>query len=182
MKKSLILASLLLASSSVMASEYFVGADLVKANSSLKGSYTINGTSGSASDSDSDTVVNFKFGMVDNNNRYYVKTGYLYEDTYIDYYSTTLNYERLLEPVNGYTPFIGAHFGRGTLEILGAETTGNEYGVQAGALTNLENGEFEFGFRYSNASAKFSVTSGSDSATVEAESGTALYVGYNYKF
>jgi hypothetical protein len=197
MKKSLVLASLLLVGSSAMASDYFVGANIVNAESSatLSGTATYDGASysGSISDSGRDTNINIKIGLNNIDNRIYIQTGKLYDDSNISYTSTTINYDKFLEKTSsGFTPFIGAHIGNGKFEILGYSQTGTEYGIQTGLLKTLENKKFQFeaGIRYTVASAKFTANESGTingktytvNGTIEADDATALYVGLNYKF
>ncbi len=196
MKKSLIVASLLLAGTSAVAqSEYFIGANLgtIKSGATLSGTATYDGNdiSGSASDSDRDTNINIKAGIINNNNRYSIQTGKLYDEGEVTYTSTTLNYDRLFTETNGFTPFAGVHIGKGKFEIYGWNTTGTEYGIQAGVLKDLKkNFQFEAGLRYTKSNASFSVNEAGTyngkayniNATLEADDATAMYIGINYKF
>ncbi len=215
MKKSLLIASLLLASSSVMANDFFVGANIASANSTIKGtlgltsgSATVDGTTYSAgdsisvSDSDRDANINFKFGIINTEGRYYVKTGDIYDVDGISYKSTTLNYDKFVgSTINGFKPYVGAHIGKGKLDILGYNNTGTEYGIQVGALKQIDNNlAFELGLRHSRSNAKltdstaattesgtlgsssYSLTNAILEASVEAEKMTSLYLGLNYKF
>jgi len=195
-KQSLIVASLLFTGTSAVAqNDFFIGANLgtIKSGATLSGTATYDGNniSGSASDSDRDTNINIKAGIVNNNNRYSVQTGKLYDEGEVSYTSTTLNYDRLFTETSGFTPFVGVHIGKGKFEVYGWETTSTDYGIQAGVLKDLnKNFQFEAGLRYTKSNASFYVNeAGTDNgkayninATLEADDATAMYIGVNYKF
>ena len=196
-KKSLIVASLLLAGTSAVAGDFFVGANLVHAKATAKasvnltgGSATLDGTtynapdSASYSSSDSDNNLNIKFGIDEKNARYYIQTGNLYDVDNVKYSSTTLNYEVKLEPFSGVTPFVGAHIGRGKVTVASASKTGSEYGLQAGILKNINNNlQFETGFRYtkSNISASYSIVNDTSSGTYNGHSYSTNNADMNLK-
>lgn len=96
---------------------------------------------------------------------------------------------------------IGAHIGKGKLDVLGYNNTGTEYGIQVGALKQINNNlSFELGLRHSRSNAKltdstvattesgtigsstYSLTNAVLEASIEAEKMTSLFIGLNYKF
>lgn len=194
--KKIVMASILLASSSLVAGEYFVGANLssVDMGAKISGTASYNGTtvSGSASDSDRDTGFNIKVGKLVDGGRIYLQTGKLYDDGILEYTSTTLNYDKFFTKTsNGFTPFLGAHIGSGSFDILGYSETGTEYGIQAGMLKDIDNKmQVEFGLRHTFTSAKFTANesgtyagnSYSVNGELSSDDGTGFYVGMNYKF
>lgn len=194
--KKIIMASMLLSGISLFAGEYFVGANLSSADTGIKisGTVTINSTTYSAGykDSDRDTNLNAKFGYIDNSARYYIQTGKLFDKGTTEYKSTTINYDRLLnKTVSGFIPFVGLHIGRGEGKIYGLKDTGNEYGIQAGILNNInDKAQFEAGVRHTFTSAKLTASQSgtyvghtySVNGELSSDDVTALYVGLNYKF
>jgi|GEM_PF-1934672 len=197
LKKSLIVASLLLASSSVMASDYFVGVNLLKSNASanVSGTMNIGGTIYSVvENTPSDNNLNFKFGMIDNSNRYTISTGTKLKDKGTEYSSIAISYDYLFEKNDIYTPFIGVSFGKGKLkdELFGNHNV-TEYGVQTGVIIDIENNfEFEAGVSYTKLSCDTTATNKSGTyqgntftnmnGSLDIKSATGLYIGINYKF
>lgn len=197
MKKSLLVASLLLTSSSVMASDYFVGVNLLKSNSSanVSGTMNIGGTTYNVvENTPSDNNLNFKFGMIDNSNRYTISTGTKLKDKGTEYSSTEISYDYLFEKTDIYTPYAGVSLGRGKLkdEIFGNHNVA-EYGVQTGVIIDIKNNfEFEAGVSYTKLSGDTTATNGSGTyqgnaftnlnGSLDTKSATGLYIGINYKF
>lgn len=207
MKKSILTAALLLASSSVMAldSKVFVGLDATSANVDVEygftGTATISGTSYSnlsAETDDTDTSLGIKAGaIIDNNHRiygYYTKTEPDVEGIDSELKILTLNYDYLADTGNAkLSPYIGAHIGQSDYEIIGYSDKSMMYGVQAGILYDIaDNIEFEAGLSYSWMDSKpesptVSGTSGTVTLTnasiyAELQNMTRFYVGMNFKF
>jgi len=177
MKKSLLMASLLLAGSSVMASEYFVGANYLNLDSDIS-------ISDGTTLSEKDKNINFKFGIIDSEKRVYLQTGTVYNDNEygIDYKSTSINYDKLFQSNGKFTPFIGVGIGYGTMDIDELrDESGLEYWFRLGSLINLDNkSSFEIGYTYMKSSIEFAETS--ENYKLDNISSKGLYVGYNYKF
>lgn len=197
MKKSLIVAALLLAGTSAVAQNYFVGVDYIHAKTTATVSSIVNGASiGSETTSDTDNNINLKIGL-DNiaHGRIYIQTGKLDEDTESDrqlkYKSTSLNYDYYIGTYGKFTPYIGAGIGQGKLSweanvngtVISASGNGTEYGVKLGSLVKItDNANFEFGYKYGKSNADATWTLGANSVTIEADKVNAVYFGFNYKF
>jgi hypothetical protein len=191
MKKSLVLASLVLGVSAFATDSWFVGADLVSHNNSINGEATVSGTTYSGSESDTYTSPSLKLGKINEDRRIYVNysTSYSGDETYYNLYYESLdfNYDILGDEISGLRPFYGAHIGLGALtfetNITSTTENGLEYGLQAGILKEFnENSSLEVGAKYTKASADMTFTAGANTATLSADSRMSLYIGYNYKF
>jgi hypothetical protein len=206
MKKNLALASLILIGSSLSAmdTEYFIGADISSSNINTKvgftGTVTIDGVSysdASVSVDDRDTTVGLKIGALLNKQHRisanYAKYSPSFDGITLDLKTYAVNYDYMLNKINKFTPFIGAHIGICDAETLGYSDTSGMYGIQGGTTYNITNNlEFEIGLSYSILTAEpktptvtgtyGSVTLTNASAYLETENMIKTYIGLNYKF
>ena len=168
MKKSFILASLIMASTSMMATnlEYFGGIDLSRADAHVKdtvnltgGSVNLGGTSyntvGSISDSYSsdDTAPAYKLGVIlDETHRIYLKYGKYDGENSSEMKLTTLNYDYMFSNLKNelkIVPYVGAFLGHGKLDTEIGNGSGNVYGADAGFIVPItKNVEFDFNLAY----------------------------------
>ena len=196
MKKSLVMASLVVASTSMMAMDlrYFLGAGANRVDSDSKTTLNLPsvGISASSSDSFKDTGLSLKTGVIlDKTHR--VSIGYSdYSKDDIDATTITGNYDYLIPMNNEFRLYTGVHLGDTTMKMndvdLGAiKASGLVYGAQVGAIYDItKNIEFELGLAYSkyNVDKSFSGTiSGVDyNGKIELEDSTSMFAGINYKF
>jgi opacity protein-like surface antigen len=184
MKKSLVLASLLLAGTSVMASEYFVGINSTNFDSEATASGVEAGVAYNETDSEKDKNFSLKFGTIDAEKRIYFQTGKVFDKEGIEYSTMSINYDKFFQSNGKFTPFIGAGIGYGTLDILNVlDDTALEYAIRVGSLINIDSkSSLEIGYAYGKSSVEINWTDGADSANLDDLSYKGLYVGYNYKF
>ena len=168
MKKSFILASLIAASTSMMATnlEYFGGVDLSRADADVKdtinltgGTLNLGGTSyntigsESMSYSSKDTSPAYKLGIIlDETHRIYLKYGKYDGENSSEMKITTLNYDYMFSNLKNelkIVPYIGAFLGHGKLETEVGDGSGNVYGLDAGFVVPItKNIEFDFNLAY----------------------------------
>ena len=209
MKKSLIVASILLAGSTLFAGDIkpFVGIDL----SNVEIDYTkeihnaMNNVDSTLilplNESIKDTAVGFKLGaIILNKHRSYI--------SYIKYSSedgsainTLFNYDYLFKSNEYMTPYIGIHAGRSEIEVelyddFKISQSGTAYGIQGGIIYNATaNIDLEIGVSYTMIDAdiiKSPTTNASFNngkiifnnvqVTSEVENASRAFVGLNYKF
>ena len=202
MKKSLIVAGILLASTGALAqNEVFIGADYVNAAPSFTLGLSVNDeaeASGSLGVS-SDSNVNFKVGMItDNTHRFTLSTGKLYDKAFVDddetinaeFKLTSIGYDYLFKADN-IQPYLGAFAGIGKLDLGATDVnfsdSGMVYGVRAGAIFNItKNIGLEVGAAYAKTDVKpeVSMHDGADRVNLwlEVDDVTSYYIGLNYKF
>ena len=168
MKKSLVLASLITASTSMMAMniEYFGGVDLSRADANVKdtvnltgGTLTIGSTSYNTVGSESwsyssdDTAPAFKLGVIlDETHRIYLKYGKYDGVESSEMKLTTLNYDYMFSGLKHdykIVPYVGTFVGHGKLETQIGNGSGVIYGVDAGFVVPItKNVEFDFNLAY----------------------------------
>lgn len=168
MKKSFILASLIMASTSMMATnlEYFGGIDLSRADANVKdtvnltgGTLTLGSTTYSTTGSDSwtydsdDTAPAFKLGIIlDETHRIYLKYGKYDGENSSEMKITTLNYDYMFSNLRNdlkIVPYVGTFLGHGKLETEIGNGSGTVYGVDAGFVVPItKNVEFDFNLAY----------------------------------
>ena len=196
MKKSLVLASLVVASTSMMAMDlqYFLGAGANRVDNDSKTTVNVPsvGISDSSSDSFKDTGLALKTGVIlDKKHRVsIVYSDYSKND--IDATTITGNYDYLIPMNNEFRLYTGVHLGDTTMKMndvdLGSiKASGLVYGAQVGAIYDItKNIEFELGLAYSkyNVDKSFSGTiRGVDyNGKIELEDSTSMFAGINYKF
>lgn len=196
----------LLMSSSLLAmdTQWFIGAGIssadVDAQLNQTGTITIGGvayTAGSSDQSDRDNALELKTGVIlDKKHRLsidYAKYEPSKGSISTKLTNATFNYDYLLDPINQFTFFAGAHGGINTFEVIGYDDKAFTYGAQAGVLYPLVSGfEFEATISYSKLGAKpttptlngtySGITFSNASASLEANDMTAFHFGINYKF
>lgn len=198
MKKSFILMSLLLASSSVlvageMDNSWFIGGEFGAQNMKVKLTATILGVTDSATDTLDATYEAVKAGKYFEFGRVYGSLSKQNEKDDFTSYSFGLGYDYLFKNKSEFTPFVGvnASYTKGKVDIEDARTLsvdkpkGFNYGLEAGLLYSMaKNMELEFGIRYmiSNVDDTFNMTTPAISAKLEGENITQYYLGLNYKF
>ena len=202
MKKGLILASMLMLSSTVLvadsAKEWFIGGEFggTNVNVNVKVSELTTGTNNSEDVSYKPTYEAFKFGK-------YYKTGRLYgfyahqnkkDETTAD--TIGIGYDYLFKNFGKVVPFVGAQamytkvkFGfendndrKKSNEINSRKGFG--YGIGVGVIYPVtESVEVEAGIRYVKTDIEYSETyTNGNSAKIEIEDFTQYYLGVNYKF
>lgn len=188
MKKSLVLAGLLLASSAAVA-DYtpFIGADIAYHDASLKASLTINGTTYSGSGSDTYVFPSLKAGIMNDKGRVYLRYDVAYDEDVdgvnLSYDSVDANFEAFYNWNSTTDIFYGAHLGMGWLAIGGVDDSGFQYGAQTGVIHALnDNVSIEAGVRYTKTSAEISATAGNVTGKIESDDVFTASIGINYKF
>lgn len=193
MKKSLVLASLVAASTSMMAMDlqYFLGAGATRVDANLdeKGSLSNGVQTISFNDSYDfkDTALTLKAGIIlDKEHRISIShTKFSKDDT--DARNIIGSYDYLIPMNEEFRLYAGLHAGNTKVEIDEDSASGLVYGAQVGAIYDItKNIEFELGLGYSkyNVDKSYSGTiSGiSYDYKVELEDSTSMFAGINYKF
>lgn len=196
MKKSLVLVSLVVASTSMMAMDlqYFLGAGANRVDTDSKTTVNIPsvGISESSSSSFKDTGLALKTGVIlDKKHR--ISIAYSdYSKNDIDATTITGNYDYLIPMNNEFRLYTGLHLGNTSMKMndvdLGSvKASGLVYGAQVGAIYDItKNIEFELGLAYSKYNVDKSISgtiSGVDyNAKIELEDSTSMFAGINYKF
>ena len=195
MKKSLVMASLVVASTSMMAMDlqYFLGAGIERVDVDYKDTaeYSISGNSGviSLTDSVKDTGLLLKAGVILNKtHRISLSHTKLSKDD-TDITIITGNYDYLIPLNNEFRLYTGIHAGNTNVKVNSGDikASGLVYGAQVGAIYDITKSiEFELGLAYSkyNVDKTISVTNGNDyvSEKLELEDSTSMFAGINYKF
>ena len=192
MKKSLVMASLVVASTSIMAMDlqYFLGAGVERGD--MNGKYSLNVSNGySENDSISDDAsdLKLKLGMILNKTHRISLShiNYGIEDGG-DFRIILGNYDYLI-PVNENFRFLaGLHLGHANYETDDDfKMSGLAYGAQVGAIYDItKNIEFELGLAFT----KYNVDKSTNGTIlgldytekVELEDSTSMFAGINYKF
>lgn len=196
MKKSLILASMLMLGSTALvagdAKEWFVGGEFGGMNIYTKTSVTISGTSASEDDSYKPTYESIKFG------RYY-ETGRLYgfyahqnKKEEVTANTFGVGYDYLFKNFKKVVPFIGAqamytkaNIDDDTIKLLEVDTPkGFGFGAGVGIIYPVTDSvEIETGVRYVKSGMEDSQTyANGNSAKIEMKDYTQYYLGVNYRF
>jgi opacity protein-like surface antigen len=199
MRKSLVIASLVAASTSMMAMDlqYFLGAGATRVNADYKGTIAVPsvGYSESFSDDMSDTGLTLKTGVIlDKSHRISLSySKFSGEDT--DVKVILGNYDYLIPINNDFRLYAGVHAGNaeyketntGLADNNEVKMSGLAYGAQVGAIYDItKNIEFELGLAYTKYNVDKSFT-GTESgvnynAKIELEDSTSMSAGINYKF
>jgi opacity protein-like surface antigen len=197
MKKSLILASLVVASTSMMAIDvqYFLGAGAESANGNFKTNVNAPsiGYSETFKKDDKDTALKLKLGVIlDKTHRIslsHSKFGRADTDVTV----ILANYDYLIPVNNEFRLYTGIHAGKGeyketNIDIIGtAKMSGLAYGAQVGVIYDItKNVEFELGLAYTKYNLDRTINwvdTGVDvSQKLEIEDSTSMFAGINYKF
>ena len=193
MKKTIVMASLVAASTSMMAMDlqYFLGAGAERGDANFKG--TINapsiGYTESESFSDDALSLKLKLGVIlDKTHRISLShVNYGIEDGG-DFRIILGNYDYLIPLNEDFRFFAGVHLGNANYEEdSDLKMSGLAYGAQVGAIYDItKNIEFELGLAYTKYNVDKSFT-GTESgvnynAKIELEDSTSMSAGINYKF
>mgnify|MGYP000328865657 CR=1 FL=1 len=199
MKKSLVIASLVTASTSMMAMDlqYFLGAGAERANANFKADVNVPsiGYSETFKEDDNDTALKLKLGVIlDKTHRISLShSKFGGEDT--DVTVILGNYDYLIPINNEFRLYTGVHAGNaeyketntGLADNNEVKMSGLAYGAQVGAIYDItKNIEFELGLAYTKYNVDKSFT-GTESgvnynAKIELEDSTSMSAGINYKF
>lgn len=206
MKKSLIVASLLLVGSSAlvaadMDNSWFVGGEFggMNIDTKIKGSAIVPSASINIDVEEKDTTKAtyeaLKVGKYFEYGRVYGTIGKQNKKDDFSSYSLGVGYDYMFKNKSDFTPFLGvnasytkAKIDDEVIENLSLDKPkGFSYGIEAGFVyAATKNVELEMGVRYmkSNIDESFSISDGTNSANIkiEAENITQYYVGLNYKF
>lgn len=198
MKKSLVMASLVVSSTSMMAMDlqYFLGAGANRVDADYKTTVNVpsDGISDNSSDSFKDTGLALKTGVIlDKKHR--ISIAYSdYSKDGADATTITGNYDYLIPLNNEFRFYTGVHLGNTKFEVNlddinagNVKASGLVYGAQVGALYDItKNIELEVGFAYSkyNVDKSFTGTiSNVDyNAKYDLKDSTSMFAGLNYKF
>lgn len=183
MKKTLVMASLVAASTSMMAMdlEYFLGAGAERANFNTRSS----GSDGFNNESNlKDTSLLLKAGIIlDKTHRISLSHTKLSKDN-SDITTILGSYDYLIPMNEQFSLYAGLHAGNTKVEVDAYEKisfSGLAYGAQVGALYDItKNIEFELGLAYT----KYNVERAEDMYwyKLEVEDSTSMFAGINYKF
>ena len=197
MKKTIVMASLVAASTSMMAMDvqYFLGAGAERSNANFKADVNAPsiGYSETFKEDDNDTALKLKLGVIlDKTHRISLShSKFGGEDT--DVTVILGNYDYLIPINNEFRLYTGVHAGNGeyketNIDIIGtAKMSGLAYGAQVGAIYDItKNIEFELGLAYTKYNVDKTINwvdTGVDvSAKFEIEDSTSMFAGINYKF
>ena len=197
MKKSLILASLVAASTSMMAMDvqYFLGAGAERANANFKADVNAPsiGYSETFKEDDNDTALKLKLGVILDKTHRISLSHSKFGGTDTDLTVILGNYDYLIPINNEFRVYTGVHAGNAeykesNIDIIGtAKMSGLAYGAQVGAIYDItKNIEFELGLAYTKYNVDKTINwvdTGVDvSGKFEIEDSTSMFAGINYKF
>lgn len=183
MKKTIVMASLVAASTSMMAMDlqYFLGAGVERGDLEIKVS---NAAGRNESDDDDASDLKLKAGIIlDKTHRISLSHVNYGIDGGGDFRLILVNYDYLI-PINEEFRFLaGVHLGNANFELDNTDfkMSGLAYGAQVGAIYDItKNVEFELGLAYT----KYNVDREEDATfdKVELEDSTSMFAGINYKF
>jgi opacity protein-like surface antigen len=197
MKKLVVMASLVAASTSMMAMDlqYFLGAGAERANANFKADVNAPsvGYSETIKEDDNDTALKIKVGVImDKTHRISLShSKFGGEDT--DITVILGNYDYLIPINNVFRLYTGIHAGNAeyketNIDIIGtAKMSGLSYGVQVGAIYDItKDVEFELGLAYTkynvDKTLNYTDTGVDIEAKLELEDTTSMFAGINYKF
>ena len=191
MKKSLVMASLVVASTSLMAMDlqYFLGAGVERIDADTTYSVT-SPIQERGEDSFRDTGLLLKAGVIlDKTHRISLSHTKFSKDD-VDVTTILGNYDYLIPMNEEFRLYAGVHAGNTEIEVndvISYDYSGLSYGVQVGAIYDItKNIEFELGLAYT----KFNVDTKINevyngvtiSGTEEVDNATSMFAGINYKF
>ncbi|MDD2886469.1 MAG: outer membrane beta-barrel protein [Aliarcobacter sp.] len=188
MKKTLVMASLVAASTSMMAMDlqYFLGAGAERANSNFRATDV-----GIDNKIDiKDTSLKLSGGIIiDKTHRIYLSYSKFSDNNYdykIEQNNILGNYDYLIPINEQFRLYTGLHLGNTKVDIqenalYKISFSGLAYGAQFGAIYEItKNIEFEAGLAYT----KYNVDREADGSyfNIELEDSTSMFAGINYKF
>lgn len=198
MKKSLIVASLLLVGGSAlvaaeMDNSWFVSGEFGAQKIKVKATTTILGVTDTAKDTIDATYEGIKVGKYFEYGRVYGTLSKQNEKDALSSMSLGLGYDYMFKNKSEFTPFLGLNASYTKAKVDDAATAllgmdkpkGFNYGIEAGVVYAVtKNVELELGARYmiSNVEDKFNSVAPAVSAKLESENSTQYYFGLNYKF
>ena len=197
MKKSLVMAGLVVASTSMMAMDlqYFLGAGVERANANFKADVNAPsiGYSETFKEDYNDTSLKLKVGVIIDKAHRISLSHSKFSGTDTDVTIILGNYDYLMPINDEFRLYAGLHLGNAeyketNIGTLGtAKISGLAYGAQVGAIYDItKNIEFELGLAYTkyNLDKTFNWTdSGEDiTAKIELEDSTSMFAGLNFKF
>ncbi len=191
MKKSMLLASLLLiGSTSVMAAK--VGEMGISLEVGALNSDAVSRVSGIESNADiSTTYEALRFGKYFDFGRLGVAIGLINEDKGTDGKYIGINYDYMFYNDSKFVPFVGVAVaynsnkweGSGVNSGINIDHNGMQYGVEAGLVYDLSDKfELEVGARYSKSSVSGDTTIGTTKIEIDVDSSTQYYLSLGYKF
>lgn len=200
MKKTIVMASLVAASTSMMAMDlqYFLGAGVERGDADFKSTVNIPsvGYSESESFSDDATDLKLKLGVILNKTHRISLShvNYGIEDGG-DFRIILGNYDYLIPINNEFRLYAGLHAGNaeyketntGLADNDTVKMSGLAYGAQVGAIYDItKNIEFELGLAYTKYNVEKTIngvdTGVNYNAKLELEDSTSMSAGINYKF
>lgn len=198
MKKSLVMASLVMASTSSMMAmdlQYFLGAGVERANANFKADVSAPsiGYSETFKEDDNDTSLKLKVGVIIDKAHRISLSHSKFSGTDTDVTIILGNYDYLIPINNEFRLYTGVHAGNAeyketNIDIIGTtKMSGLAYGAQVGALYDItKNIEFELGLAYTKYNVDKTINwvdTGVDvSGKFELEDSTSMFAGINYKF
>ena len=198
MRKSLVIASLILASTSMTAMDlqYFLGAGAERTDADFKFS-SLRDSDLNGSASIKETALLFKGGVIlDKTHRISLSHAKFSKDDF-DVSNIMANYDYLIPINKEFRLYAGLHLGNTKVEVEDGfddveddiSFSGLAYGTQIGAIYDItKNIEFELGLAYTKFNVDRAETqtvqmSGTYSwAKIELEDSTSMFAGLNYKF
>ena len=192
MKKSIVVASLVMMGSALMAADmgngWFMGTEFGGMDIKMKATASSGGTTASITDTMNTTYESLKIGKYIDNSRLYTAINYQNKKDDFSSWTWGLGYDYLMKNSSSITPFIGANVSyiKGKVDDMPVldKPEGFAAGIEAGFIYTLSsNTELEAGIRYMNISnVKDSATISGASVKMEGKTATQYYLGINYKF
>ena len=192
MKKSIVVASLVMMGSALMAADmgngWFMGTEFGGMDIKMKATASSGGTTASVTDTMNTTYESIKIGKYFDNNRIYTALNYQNKKDDFSSWTWGLGYDYLIKNSSSITPFIGANVSyiKGKVDDMPVldKPAGFAAGVEAGFIYALSSKtELEAGIRYMNISnVEDSASISGVSVKLEGKTATQYYLGINYKF
>lgn len=204
MKKSLVLAGLVAASTAMMAMEtqYFIGVGAERGKIDMNGSINIPDydISEGVSLEGRDTALKIKMGVILNNTHRISLSHVKFSEGDSDLSTILGNYDYLIPINNEFRVYVGGHLGKANYketetEYLNPNMSGLAYGLQLGTTYDItKNIEFEVGLAYTKYNVNksenrtFSESYGGYkvdidyNTNIELDKSTSMFAGINYKF
>ncbi len=192
MRKSIVVASLVMMGSALMAADmgngWFMGTEFGGMDIKMKATASSGGTTASITDTMNTTYESIKVGKYFDNSRIYTALNYQNKKDDFSSWTWGLGYDYLIKNSSSITPFIGANVSyiKGKVDDMPVldKPAGFAAGVEAGFIYALSSKtELEAGIRYMNISnVEDSASISGVSVKLEGKTATQYYLGINYKF